>query len=261
MKPLSASHRRAADATSVLSTVTRSKVERLMTLSTSAVAVCCCSDSLRSVVRWRSSFSSRVFLQISYMYGLLVANGPPHNRCAVELHRLPAPQVAANFADGGPDPHHAVFDDNNVNKLRLADAGGMFGNRLENRCYVARRARDHGQDIADRGLLLQCLAQLARAGLYLVEQPYILDRDHSLVGKCFCQLDLFFRERLLRVTGDYQDSDGRSLAQQRNAKYRAFANCLEAGGVNIGIGEDIREVKRPPFEQDSAAYCCAARLE
>src|SRR5262249_2249140 len=35
MKPLSASHRRAADATSVSSTVTRSKVERLMTLSTS----------------------------------------------------------------------------------------------------------------------------------------------------------------------------------------------------------------------------------
>ena len=32
----------------------RSNVERLMTLSTSAVAVCCCSDS-------RSSLSSRVF--------------------------------------------------------------------------------------------------------------------------------------------------------------------------------------------------------
>ena len=43
-----------ADSTSVSSTVCRSKVERLMTLSTSAVAVCCCSDS-------RSSLSSRVF--------------------------------------------------------------------------------------------------------------------------------------------------------------------------------------------------------
>ena len=51
---LSASHSRAADSTSVLSTACRSKVERLMTLSTSAVAVCCCSDS-------RSSLSSRVF--------------------------------------------------------------------------------------------------------------------------------------------------------------------------------------------------------
>ena len=51
---LSASQSRAADSTSVCSTVCRSKVERLMTLSTSAVAVCCCSDS-------RSSLSSRVF--------------------------------------------------------------------------------------------------------------------------------------------------------------------------------------------------------
>ena len=34
---------------SVSSTVLRSKVERLMTLSTSAVAVCCCSDSVKIV--------------------------------------------------------------------------------------------------------------------------------------------------------------------------------------------------------------------
>ena len=51
---MSASHSRAADSTSVSSTACRSKVERLMTLSTSAVAVCCCSDS-------RSSLSRRVF--------------------------------------------------------------------------------------------------------------------------------------------------------------------------------------------------------
>ena len=54
MAAKSASQSRAADSTSVSSTVCRSKVERLMTLSTSAVAVCCCSDS-------RSSLSSRVF--------------------------------------------------------------------------------------------------------------------------------------------------------------------------------------------------------
>ena len=37
-------HRCAANSTSVSSTVCRSKVERLITLSTSAVAVCCCSE-------------------------------------------------------------------------------------------------------------------------------------------------------------------------------------------------------------------------
>ena len=45
----------------MLSTVCRSKVERLMTLSTSAVAVCCCSDSRRSSVRARTSSNSRTF--------------------------------------------------------------------------------------------------------------------------------------------------------------------------------------------------------
>ena len=44
MTPISASHSARPIATSVSSTVCRSKVERLMTLSTSAVAVCCCSD-------------------------------------------------------------------------------------------------------------------------------------------------------------------------------------------------------------------------
>ena len=39
------------NSTSVFSTTCRSKVDRLITLSTSAVAVCCCKDSLRSSVR------------------------------------------------------------------------------------------------------------------------------------------------------------------------------------------------------------------
>src|SRR6516162_10734457 len=48
MPAISASHRCAADSTSVSSTVCRSKVERLMTLSTSVVAACCCRASLSS---------------------------------------------------------------------------------------------------------------------------------------------------------------------------------------------------------------------
>ncbi len=43
--------RLAADATRVSRTAWRSKVERLITLSTSAVAVCCSSDSLSSRLR------------------------------------------------------------------------------------------------------------------------------------------------------------------------------------------------------------------
>ena len=58
---MSASHKRAADSTSVSSTARRSKVERLMTLSTSAVAVCCCKDSVSSRVRAFSASNRRTF--------------------------------------------------------------------------------------------------------------------------------------------------------------------------------------------------------
>ena len=46
---------------SVSSTEFRSNADRLITLSTSAVAVCWCNDSPRSSVRSRSSLSRRVF--------------------------------------------------------------------------------------------------------------------------------------------------------------------------------------------------------
>ncbi len=61
MMPSDAPHSALADSVSVVSTDLRSNAERLMTFSTSAVAVCCCSDSLRSSVRRRNSLSSRVF--------------------------------------------------------------------------------------------------------------------------------------------------------------------------------------------------------
>ena len=57
--PLRASQSSTAEDTSVSNTGCRSNAERLMTFSTSAVAVCCCSASLRSRVR-ASTLASRV---------------------------------------------------------------------------------------------------------------------------------------------------------------------------------------------------------
>ena len=51
----------APTATSVSRTACRSNAERLMTFSTSAVAVCCCSASVRSRVRACTSSNSRTF--------------------------------------------------------------------------------------------------------------------------------------------------------------------------------------------------------
>ncbi len=74
-----------------------------MTWSTSDVAVCCSSDSVRSVVRWRSSLSSRVFSmamtawaakfldQLDLLVGerpdLLAVDGDGANQLALFKHR------------------------------------------------------------------------------------------------------------------------------------------------------------------------------
>ena len=59
--PNLASQMRVAFSSMALNTGSSSPGELEMTFSTSEVAVCCSSDSVRSSVRWRSSLSSRVF--------------------------------------------------------------------------------------------------------------------------------------------------------------------------------------------------------
>ena len=59
--PNLASQMRVAFSSMAWNTGSSSPGELEMTLSTSEVAVCCSSDSVRSSVRWRSSLSSRVF--------------------------------------------------------------------------------------------------------------------------------------------------------------------------------------------------------
>ena len=59
--PNLASQMRVAFSSMALNTGSSSPGELEMTFSTSEVAVCCSSASVRSSVRWRSSLSSRVF--------------------------------------------------------------------------------------------------------------------------------------------------------------------------------------------------------
>src|SRR5215469_14956818 len=86
MAPLSAAQSRAADSTSVLSTVCRSNLDRLMSLSTSAVALCCSSKSSSSrrsrttsvswpeadELLWRTAFGAFA-LRLRALVGLLLA--------------------------------------------------------------------------------------------------------------------------------------------------------------------------------------------
>jgi hypothetical protein len=70
----------------------------------------------------------------------------------------------------------------------LGDDGGK--DRLEVDARI-----DCLSDLAERAQLADRLAELARARLYFVEQPRVLDRDHRLIREGGKQLDLLVGER------------------------------------------------------------------
>src|SRR5262249_25141351 len=78
--------------------------------------------------------------------------------------------------------------------LSPTDTHRVSQHRVEHGLKLAGRARDYAEHLRRRSLLLQRLGQVACARLHLVEQAHVLDRDHRLVGECFCQLDLFLRK-------------------------------------------------------------------
>src|SRR5262249_33789185 len=66
--------------------------------------------------------------------------------------------------------------------------------------------------------LLQGLGELARACLHLVEQPYVLDRDHCLARESCQQCNLLVREWPHLGATDQERTDGLVLPQQGNAE-------------------------------------------
>src|SRR5215472_18659481 len=98
----------------------------------------------------------------------------------------------------------------------LAKSNRVFQHASEHRLKLARRARDHLENVRGGSLLLQGLAQLARARLHLVEQAYVLDRDHRLVGKSCGQLDLLCRKWPCLGAAENKNPDSLVLSQQRD---------------------------------------------
>ena len=88
-----------------------------------------------------------------------------------------------------------------------AHPGGVLGHGLHDRLQIGRRARDHPQDLACGGLLLQRL-------LRLVEQADVLDRDHGLVGEGLEESHLRIRERTDLATVNDQHADERAVSEE-----------------------------------------------
>src|SRR5262249_21578873 len=68
-----------------------------------------------------------------------------------------------------------------VAELGATEPRGVRQHGLEHGFELAGRAGDHLQDLGAGRLLLERLGELARTRLNLIEQPHVLDRDHSLV--------------------------------------------------------------------------------
>ena len=120
------------------------------------------------------------------------------------------------------------------------------------------RARDHAKNLAGRSLLLQRLAQLARARLHLVEQPHVLDRDHRLVGEGLHQPDLRSGERLDLASPTANDSDRLSLSNDRNrheapVSERALQH-LAGAGVVVEFRQHVLKVHPLAVHEGPAHY-------
>src|SRR5215467_12778050 len=86
---------------------------------------------------------------------------------------------------GGDGAGSLAVDDGHEAEGRSAEPHRPFEHRVEHRGKVTRRRIDDLQYLGGRGLLLQCVAEIAVARLQLIEQTDVLEGDGGLVGEGF----------------------------------------------------------------------------
>ena len=129
-------------------------------------------------------------------------------------HRFAPPQLVpcSRCAVQRDEPKRVSIVQQEVAKFGVADAYCVLQHGLKHRLQLAGRTADDLEDLGGRRLLLQRLAQLARARLHLVEQSHVLDRDNRLVGEGLEKSNLLIRKRLNFGTSKLNCSDRHSVA-------------------------------------------------
>ena len=169
-----------------------------------------------------------------------------------EVHPGPEDLLAAGAVDR-PLVEHLAVEAQQRARERLAQADRALHDGVEDRLHVGGRARDHAEDLAGRGLLLQRLGQVAVAPVELGEEAHVLDRDDGLVREGLEELDLAVREVAHLRPSDCDCPDRAALPDHRDRDDAAKGD--DAGDraegevgicVDIGdVGDDAVE-DRPP---------------
>src|SRR5262249_7122955 len=140
----------------------------------------------------------------------------------------------------------------------LAQARGTLNDRIKHRLGICRRPGDDVKHLARRSLMFESFGQLARARLYLVEQPHVLDRNYRLVGEGLDQRDLFVGEGLhLQAIGQDHAEQIIPLEHRDRENGPERFDVLRREGI-FGVGPRIVDVDRAAFESGTARGAFAA---
>src|SRR5262245_26177082 len=173
--------------------------------------------------------------KVSNVYDFSVNHGPAWRSSPDER----SGQIAFSDWQGsvrGHTPIASAVDTVNDGIGCFTQPGGILCDHIQDRLNIRRRAGDHTQDFARRGLLLQRF-------LELVEQSDVLNGDDSLIGKRFEQLDLCRSKRtnLHATRGQY--SNELFLLTKRNGQVSMISDA-GTHGWEIVLLLGVANVKR-----------------
>src|SRR5262249_39579279 len=135
---------------------------------------------------------------------------------------------------------------------RIGDDGGQHSLEIE-------RGVNRLAHFTKRPQFFDRPRQLARARLYLVKQPRVLDRNHRLVSEGGYQFDLLLGEWIYLVAREVENTDRGSLAQQRYTKDSPITECfLIAGGAIFWISQHVRNLNSSALQSHSSGNAAAA---
>src|SRR5262249_54030908 len=130
-----------------------------------------------------------------------------------------------------------------IAKLGVANAYSILQHSCEHRLKITGRATDNPQHLRGGRLLFKRFGQLARALLFGLEQPRVLNRDHCLIGEGFDQLDLLVRERTYSAALQDEHTNRDPLSQKRHAQECAkVADSCEFTELEFRISKNVRNL-------------------